>query len=68
MPGQLAAGHDHPDVPQRAQMFHTVTNWKVARDTETQTLRRRMNLLLLACLAGMIGFALVVVRLDASRA
>lgn len=43
-------------IPQRAQMFHTVTNWKVARDAETQGLRRRMNLCLLANLA---GFALL---------
>lgn len=39
-------------LPQRARMFHTVTNFKVARDAETQKLRRRMNLLLLANLAG----------------
>jgi hypothetical protein len=39
--------------PVNAQMFHTVTNYKVARDPETQALRRRMNWLLLTCLAGM---------------
>lgn len=39
-------------LPQRAQIFHTVTNRKVARDPETQRLRRQMNLLLLANLAG----------------
>ena len=43
-------------VPQRAQMFHTVTNWKVAKDSETQELRRRMNLLLLVNLAGFVLF------------
>ncbi|MBX3581616.1 MAG: hypothetical protein KF810_06965 [Rhizobiaceae bacterium] len=43
-------------VPQRAQMFHTVTNWKVAKDAETQELRRRMNVLLLVNLAGFILF------------
>ena len=53
-------------VPQRAQIFHTVTNWKVARDDETQSLRRRMNLLLLACLVGMIAFAVVVSQLQAN--
>ncbi len=39
-------------LPMRAQIFHTVTNWKVARDPETQELRRRMNTLLLVNLAG----------------
>jgi hypothetical protein len=43
-------------VPRNAMILHTVTNWKVARDAETQALRRRMNLLLLANLA---GFALL---------
>lgn len=43
-------------LPQRAQMLHTVTNWKVARDAETQALRRRMNLLLLINLAGFVLF------------
>jgi len=43
-------------LPMRAQMFHTVTNWKVARDPETQALRRTMNRLLLVNLA---GFALM---------
>ena len=33
-------------------MLHTVTNWNVARDPETQAMRRRMNLLLLVNLAG----------------
>lgn len=53
-------------IPQRAQMFHTVTNWKVARDAETQALRRRMNMLLLACLAGMIAMAVGVSWFQAS--
>lgn len=39
-------------LPQRAMMVNTVTNWKVARDPETQAMRRRMNLLLLVNLAG----------------
>lgn len=47
-------------LPQRAQIVHTVTNWKVARDPETQALRRRMNLLLLLCLAGMAAMAVAV--------
>lgn len=47
-------------LPMRAQIFHTATNWKVARDPETQELRRKMNRLLLVCLAGMIAMALAV--------
>lgn len=43
-------------VPRRAMMFHTVTNTNVARDEETQGMRRRMNRLLLIVLA---GFALL---------
>ena len=39
-------------LPRNAMIFHTVTNWKVARDAETQALRQRMNLLLLFNLAG----------------
>ena len=38
--------------PRKAMMFHTVTNWNVARDAETQAMRRRMNRLLLVVLAG----------------
>lgn len=41
-------------VPRKAMMLHTVANWKVARDTETQAMRRRMNLLLLVNLAGFV--------------
>lgn len=47
-------------IPFNAQIFHTVTNWKVARDAETQALRKRMNTLLLICLAGMIVMAVAV--------
>ncbi|RUU45096.1 MULTISPECIES: hypothetical protein [unclassified Mesorhizobium] len=42
--------------PRNAMMFHTVTNMNVARDQETQAMRRRMNRLLLIVLA---GFALL---------
>ncbi|RWQ82831.1 MAG: hypothetical protein EOS85_12220 [Mesorhizobium sp.] len=42
--------------PRNAMMFHTVTNTNVARDQETQAMRRRMNRLLLIVLA---GFALL---------
>ena len=39
-------------VPRWAMLFHTPTNLNVARDAETQAMRRRMNLLLLLVLAG----------------
>jgi uncharacterized membrane protein len=48
-------------VPQRAKLVHTVANWKVARDPETQGLRRRMNSLLLVNLAGFVLFWIVIV-------
>jgi len=38
--------------PRKAMMFHTITNMSVARDAETQAMRRRMNRLLLIVLAG----------------
>ncbi|OWK19771.1 hypothetical protein AJ88_39720 [Mesorhizobium amorphae CCBAU 01583] len=38
--------------PRNAMMFHTVTNLNVARDEETQAMRRRMNRLLLIVVAG----------------
>lgn len=41
-------------IPRNAMIFHTVTNWNVARDEETQAMRRRMNGLLTANLAGFI--------------
>ena len=47
-------------LPMKAQILHTVTNWKVARDPETQALRRRMNWLLLVCLAGMIAMGVAI--------
>lgn len=53
-------------LPMRAQIIHTVTNWKVARDPETQALRRQMNRLLLICLAGMIAMAVAVNWVQAS--
>ncbi|RUY52499.1 hypothetical protein, partial [Mesorhizobium sp. M7A.F.Ca.CA.001.05.1.1] len=40
--------------PRKAMMFHTVTNMAVARDAETQSMRRRMNWLLLIVLAGFV--------------
>jgi hypothetical protein len=47
-------------VPRYAALPFTVTNWRVARDDETQRLRRRMNMLLAANLAGFALFAIVV--------
>ena len=40
--------------PRKAMMFHTITNTNVARDAETQAMRRRMNRLLLIVLAGFV--------------
>ena len=50
--------------PRKAMMFHTITNMKVARDEETQAMRRRMNGLLLVVLAGfaIMGAGLHLVR------
>ena len=42
-------------VPRKAMFIHTIVNWRVARDEETQALRRRMNVRFLIIL---IGFAL----------
>ena len=39
-------------LPRNTMMFHTITNMRVARDEETQAMRRRMNRLLLVVLAG----------------
>ncbi|ESY65843.1 hypothetical protein NKJ90_24765 [Mesorhizobium sp. M0051] len=40
--------------PRKAMMFHTITNINVARDLETQVMRRRMSRLLLIVLAGSV--------------
>ena len=39
-------------LPRKAMMFHTITNTNVARDAETQAMRRRMNRLLLIVVGG----------------
>ena len=44
--------------PRNAMILHTITNWKVARDPETQAMRRRMNTLLVLNLLGFVLFAL----------
>jgi hypothetical protein len=41
-------------VPRKAMMLHALLNWNVARDAETQALRHRMIVLLLAVLAGFV--------------
>ena len=48
-------------LPRRAMIVHTVVNWKVSRDRETQDLRRRMNRLLWWNLAGFALFWIVIV-------
>ena len=50
--------------PRKAMMFHTITNMSVARDVETQGMRRRMNRLMLIVLAGfaVMGAGLYLVR------
>jgi hypothetical protein len=52
-------------IPRNAMIFHTVTNLKVARDDETQAMRRRMNWLLLICVAGMIAMAIAINQVQA---
>ena len=42
-------------VPRKAMMFHTVFNIDVARDPETQAMRRRMVKLLIINLAGFVS-------------
>ena len=51
-------------LPRKAMMFHTIANMKVARDEETQAMRRRMNGLLLIVLA---GFAVMAAGLHLVR-
>jgi hypothetical protein len=50
--------------PRNAMIFHTVTNSGVARDPETQAMRRRMNMLLLV---NLLGFALLGADIYFSR-
>ncbi|MBX3566692.1 MAG: hypothetical protein KF914_01455 [Rhizobiaceae bacterium] len=47
-------------IPRRAMIFHTVTNLSVARDAETQAMRRRMNGLLLLNLLGFLGLWIAI--------
>lgn len=41
-------------LPRKAMMLHTAANWKVARDAETQAMRRRMLTLLGINVAGFV--------------
>ena len=52
-------------VPRKAMILHTVTNWNVAQDAETQALRRRMNCLLLINVG---GFLVLWIGIFAGRA
>ncbi len=47
-------------LPRNAMFVHTAFNWKVARDPETQALRRRMNFFFLI---NLLGFALMCIGL-----
>ena len=47
-------------LPRNAMLFHTITNTNVARDEETQSLRRRMNRLLLAVVGGFVLLAIAI--------
>ncbi|TIT57062.1 MAG: hypothetical protein E5W60_24430, partial [Mesorhizobium sp.] len=44
-------------LPRNAMMFHTITNLSVARDEETQGLRRKMIRLLLIVVGGFLVLA-----------
>jgi hypothetical protein len=55
-----AALRNGTGLPRYAAVPFTVTNWRVSRDDETQRLRRRMNVLLAANLAGFVLFGLIV--------
>lgn len=51
-------------VPRKAMIFHTVTNLGVARDDETQSMRRRMNRLLLVNLFGFAGLGALLAMVE----
>lgn len=48
-------------IPRNAMIFHTVFNRRVAGDSQTQALRKRMNTLLLANLLGFLAFGAYIV-------
>ena len=47
-------------VPRKAMWVHTMLNWRVARDAETQAMRRQMNIRFLIILAGFALFSVVL--------
>jgi hypothetical protein len=50
-----------PDAPERRLNIPAIAvNWKVARDSETQALRKQMNLRLLVIVAGFAAIGLLV--------
>ena len=52
--------------PRNAMMFHTITNLSVARDEETQGLRRKMIRLLLMVVAGFVLLAAGIGLVDSA--
>lgn len=51
-------------LPRKAMMFHTITNLSVARDEETQGLRRKMIRLLLIVVGGFLVLAVGIGLVD----
>ncbi|RWA62065.1 hypothetical protein [Mesorhizobium sp.] len=51
-------------LPRNAMMFHTITNLSVARDEETQGLRRKMIRLLLIVVGGFVVLAVGIGLVD----
>ena len=56
-----------PDFPRYAMFFHTITNLHVARDPETQSLRRLMLMLLAGVAILFVLVALAVPFHEAAR-
>jgi hypothetical protein len=54
-----AALRNRTGLPMKAQWIQVIVNYGVARDAETQALRRSANLRFLVILAGLALFALV---------
>jgi hypothetical protein len=52
--------------PRNAMMFHTITNLSVARDEETQGLRRKMIRLLLVVVGGFVVLAVGIGLVDST--
>ncbi len=54
-------------VPRKAMWVHTMLTWHVARDAETQALRRQMNTRFLIILAGFVLFSVALWSVGAFR-